>query len=130
MLMKRDRNSFRATLLAGVSGLALMGVVALPIGTAKAQSNVLVNNGGPPAGSATTNVTIGGAGNNLAVPGNVTVGSSIQLHGGTGGITGGGLSVTGGVSGASGNFTTLGGAQLTGNIDAGGKTLRTRTSWS
>jgi len=127
MLMKRDRISFRATLLAGVSGLALMGVVALPIGTAKAQ-NVLVNNGVPPLGTATTNVTIGGAGNNLAVPGNVTVGSSIQLHGGTGGITGGGLSVTGGVSGASGNFTTLGGAQLTGNIDAGGKTITTASA--
>ena len=98
MLRNRGRNSFRATLLAGVSGLALMVVIALPIGAAKAQSSVLVNNGGPPLNSATTNLTVDGSGSNLTVPGSVTAADS--------------------VSAVRGNFALLHGTQLVGSIDA------------
>jgi hypothetical protein len=107
MLMKRDRNSFRATLLAGVFGLALMGVVALPIGTAKAQSNVLVNSGSPPTGTATTNVTVDLSGNNLTVPGTVSGarGNFATLDGAT---PGGAITLASSIAASGQNITNLG----------------------
>ena len=126
MLRNRDRISFRAALLAGVSGLALMGVVTLPIGAAKAQ-NVLVNNGPPPAGTATSNVTV--PGNNLTVPGSVsgTYGSFTNLFGTNllGGINANENSITnvGSVTGALGSGLEIQGGtgQISGrNINATG----------
>jgi hypothetical protein len=54
--------------------------------------------------------------------GTITAGSTISLEGGTGRILGTNVVATGAVSGAAGNFTTLGQTQLTGSIDANDKT--------
>jgi len=106
--------------LAGVSGFALMGAIAMPIGTANAQDAVLVDVGGVPASSL---VTITGS-THLFVPGTAGIGGAATLNSATvtNGLTTNGITNTGTIStGTGANQVQLNGA--TGNIS--GATLNT-----